>query len=123
MSDTTAIEEQERFAFGDNWQRFLSVLDDDRIAEAERSLREMLEVDDLRGRSFLDVGSGSGLFSLAAARLGAAPIHSFDFDPASVACTTELKRRFMPEHASWTVERASVVDAGYTASLGAWDVV
>jgi 2-polyprenyl-3-methyl-5-hydroxy-6-metoxy-1,4-benzoquinol methylase len=123
MSDTTAIEEQECFAFGDNWRRFLSVLDDDRIAEAERSLREMLEVDDLRGRSFLDVGSGSGLFSLAAARLGATPIHSFDFDPASVACTTELKRRFMPEHASWTAERASVLDAEYTASLGTWDVV
>src|SRR6478609_512208 len=102
MSDTTAIEEQERFAFGDNWQRFLSVLDEDRIAEAKRSLREMLDVDDLRGCSFLDVGSGSGLFSLAAARLGAAPIHSFDFDPASVACTRELRRRYLPEDPAWT---------------------
>jgi len=35
-------------------------LDDERIAEAERSLREMLGVESLAGRSFLDVGSGSG---------------------------------------------------------------
>ncbi len=45
-----------RFAFGKNWQRFLQVLNDDRIAEAEKSLRSMLEVDDLRGKSFLDIG-------------------------------------------------------------------
>ena len=79
------LEHGERFAFGSNWQRFLSVLDDERIAEAERSLSTMLEVNDLRGWSFLDIGSGSGLFSLAALRLGAERVHSFDFDPESVA--------------------------------------
>ena len=61
----------DRFEFGENWARFLAVLDDGRIAQAERSLREMLEVDSLQGLRFLDIGSGSGLFSLAARRLGA----------------------------------------------------
>ena len=51
----------QRFEFGANWASFLSVLDDRRIEEACRSLRTMLEVDSLAGRSFVDVGSGSGL--------------------------------------------------------------
>ena len=86
MSTATPPDEK-RFPFGKNWARFLSVLDDERIAEAERSIREMLEVTTLRGLSFIDVGSGSGLFSLAAKRLGAARVHSFDYDADSVACT------------------------------------
>lgn len=60
-----------RFQFGKNWSSFLSMLDGDRILEAQESLGEMLELDALTGKRFLDVGSGSGLFSLAACQLGA----------------------------------------------------
>src|SRR3989442_1496491 len=121
MSPATPPDEK-RFPFGKNWARFLSVLDDDRIAQAERSIREMLEVTTLRGLSFIDVGSGSGLFSLAAKRLGAARVHSFDYDADSVACTRELKRRFYPV-ADWTVERGSVLDAAYLERIGTFDIV
>src|SRR6266516_5935341 len=93
----------ERFEFGKNWSRFLDVLDDERIARAEESLKQMLEIADLDGRSFLDIGSGSGLFSLAARRLGAR-VHSFDYDPHSVACTSELKRRYFAVVDQWKVE-------------------
>lgn len=112
----------DRFEFGENWSRFLALLDDERIARAEESLRAMLEVPDLRGRSFLDIGSGSGLFSLAARRLGAR-VHSFDFDPRSVACATELRRRYFPSDADWKVEEGSALDEGYVRSLGLFDVV
>lgn len=112
----------ERFEFGKNWQRFLDVVDDARIREAELSLRDMLD-DDLAGRTFLDAGSGSGLFSLASARLGAVRVHSFDFDPASVACTSEMRRRYCSDHPAWTIEEGSVLDEQYVASLGTWDVV
>jgi len=84
----------QRFEFGKNWQHFLSVLDEERILVAERSLQKMLGVASLDGKSFLDIGSGSGLFSLAAMRSGAHRVHSFDYDPESVACTRELKRRY-----------------------------
>ena len=113
----------DRFEFGKNWQRFLDVLDDDRIAEAELSLREMLGADSLEGRNFLDVGSGSGLFSLAALRLGANRVHSFDFDPASVATTRELRRRYFADDPRWTIEQGSVLDADFVDGLGLWDVV
>src|SRR6185312_8185258 len=111
-----------RFRFGANWTRFLTVLDEARIVAAERSLAEMLRVADLRGRSFLDIGCGSGLFSLAARRLGAR-VHSFDYDPRSVACTAELKRQFCPEDLDWVVQAGSVLDKTFMRSLGQFDIV
>lgn len=112
----------ERFRFGANWCAFLRTLDEDRIREAERSLKEMLGVEDLKGKRFLDAGSGSGLFSLAARRLGA-EVHSFDYDPESMACTRELKNRYFDDDTKWTVEEASVLDESYLRSLGQFDVV
>jgi 2-polyprenyl-6-hydroxyphenyl methylase/3-demethylubiquinone-9 3-methyltransferase len=116
------IKQGERFEFGKNWQHFLSVLNDERIVEAEKSLKQMLKVEDLQGQSFLDIGSGSGLFSLAAHRLGA-KVHSFDYDPQSVACTQELKQRYFPNDSSWTIEQGSVLDRNYLKSLGQFDIV
>jgi SAM-dependent methyltransferase len=120
--DEPNLAEPRRFDFGNNWNAFLRVLTPERIHRAERSLCEMLEVVDLTGRSFLDIGSGSGLFSLAARRLGAT-VHSFDYDAQSVACTTELKRRNFPNDPAWTVERGSVLDSDYMRRLGQFDVV
>ena len=119
---TAEVIRGERFEFGSNWNRFLRLVDEGRIRQAETSLLRMLREPSLAGRSFLDLGCGSGLFSLAAARLGAR-VHSFDFDTSSVACTRELSARFAPEGASWRVEQGSVLDAGYMHGLGTFDVV
>jgi 2-polyprenyl-3-methyl-5-hydroxy-6-metoxy-1,4-benzoquinol methylase len=116
------IAEGKRFEFGKNWTRFLTCLNEERITAAEASLKEMLEVEELAGKRFLDVGCGSGLFSLAARRLGAV-VHSFDYDPESVACTAELKRRYFPEDILWTIDEASVLDQDYLNGLGSFDVV
>lgn len=70
---------KKRFEFGQNWREFLENLTDERIIEAEKSLQKWLDVDDLHGKSFLDIGSGSGLFSLAARNMGAR-VFSFDYD-------------------------------------------
>ena len=116
------IKDGNRFAFGENWARFLTELDDDRICQAEQSLCGMLKVKDLQGKRFLDIGSGSGLFSLAARRLGAT-VHSFDYDPHSVACTNELKRRYFPDDSRWSVEQGSVLDEKYVSGPDRFDVV
>ena len=111
-----------RFDFGENWNRFLLSLDDDRIERAKRSLLEMLDVETLAGKTFLDIGSGSGLFSLAARQLGAAVV-SFDCDPKSVGCTNRLKELYCPGDEQWTVQQASILDPAFVERLGRFDVV
>lgn len=123
MSNHSAeINSGERFKFGENWARFLSLLSEERIRVAEASLQSMLGVERLDGRTFIDVGSGSGLFSLAACRLGA-EVLSFDFDPRSVACAHELKRRYFDGSARWRIMEGSVLDGDFLSALGQFDIV
>ena len=116
------INEGNRFRFGENWSRFLSVLNDDRIAASQHCLLEMTGQSDISGFKFLDAGCGSGLSSLAARRAGAS-VHSFDFDPASVACAVELRARYCPNDAEWTISEGSVLDRSMLTRLGKFDVV
>ncbi len=115
------IQQGVRFAFGNNWRAFLSTLDEDKILEAEKSLQDMLQVQDLKGKTFLDAGCGSGLFSLAAKRLGA-KVTSFDFDPASVACAETLRQRYFSETREWKIMQGSVLDPDFLQSLGTFDI-
>jgi len=116
------MSEENRFAFGKNWQAFLAALSEDRIDQAVKSLRLMLGMESLEGRRFLDLGCGSGLFSLAAHRLGAEVV-SIDFDVDSVACTEQLRQRFGNPSRSWVVMQGSVLDDSLMQSLGQADVV
>ena len=111
-----------RFRFGENWRRYLEELDEARIHEAEQSVKEMLELEGLQGKRFLDVGCGSGLFSLVARRLGA-EVRSFDYDPQAVICAEELKRYYFPDDPVWIIEKGSILDADYVKSLGRFDIV
>jgi hypothetical protein len=81
-----------------------------------------LNLDTLNGLTFLDIGSGSGLHSLAALRSGAAKVLSFDYDAESVAATRSLRRLAgNPEH--WTVVQGSVLDKPFMHSLGKFDII
>lgn len=115
-------ERQDRFAFGKNWQSFIASIDDDRIANSTTSLCEMLDVDSLAGKRFLDIGSGSGLSSLAAHHLGA-NVTSLDADPESVQCTDALRHRYAEDSPRWHVSQGSVLDESFMESLGRFDVV
>jgi len=43
--------------------------------------------------SMLDIGTGSGILAIAAAKLGYAPVDAFDFDPESVRIARENSRK------------------------------
>jgi 2-polyprenyl-6-hydroxyphenyl methylase/3-demethylubiquinone-9 3-methyltransferase len=78
------------FEFGKNWQRFLDLFSERRVRTATDSIRDFTGLTDLKGKTFVDVGCGSGLFSLAANRLGAERLVSFDVDEFSVRCRRHL---------------------------------
>jgi SAM-dependent methyltransferase len=78
----------DRFAFGENWTEFAKRLRPEDYAAAKESLRQLIP--DLEGRTFLDIGSGSGLFSAAASALGARKVVGFDLDPQAVTAAKSL---------------------------------
>lgn len=112
-----------QYDFGSNWWTYVDRhLTDERIREAEKSLQAFLRMDDLKGRSFLDIGCGSGLFSLAAHRLGAATVTSVDINPNSVRCCRELHER-AGAPATWTIARGSILDAEFVEGIAPADIV
>jgi len=110
------------FSFGRNWQDFLKSFDQDRLQTAASSLTEFLKLPDLKGKSFLDIGCGSGLFSYAAFTLGADRIVSFDVDPESVECCKYLHNQ-AGTPSNWEIYEGSVLDTGFLSGLGAFDIV
>ena len=115
---------EERFAFGKNWHSFVQAsLNEERIAVSGRYMLDFLGVEDLDGKSFLDIGSGSGIHSLAALRAGAREVLSFDYDADSVAATQAVKATKAPVDDRWRIERGSVLDEEYLDGLGRYDIV
>jgi len=112
-----------RFGFGKNWAEFVDAhLSDERIDQAQKHLLRFLRLDNLIGQTFLDIGCGSGLHSLAALRAGAERIVSFDYDPDSVATTNHV-RALAGEPAHWRVMQGSVLDPAFIHNLEPADIV
>jgi 2-polyprenyl-6-hydroxyphenyl methylase/3-demethylubiquinone-9 3-methyltransferase len=114
---------ERRFEFGKNWERYIRKnLSQERVDISKRKMLDFLGRRNLDGLSFLDIGCGSGLHSMAAWQAGARAIRSFDYDSDSVAAT-----RYVQSWASnpegWTVEQASVLDDSFMASVPQHDVV
>jgi len=113
-----------RFEFGANWTDFVrNALNDQRVASAVADTRRLLRCESLEGRTFLDIGCGSGLFSLAAHLLGAEKVSGFDYDPASVGASETLRERFQIPRERWAIQRGSILDDVFLGGLPPADVV
>lgn len=113
---------EKRFGFGSNWKAYAESIDDSRVEISKKALSQFLGTS-LNGKSFLDVGSGSGLLSLAVKELGAGKIFSFDYDEDSVDRSKAVKMRFYPNDNNWHIEQGSALDDKYTDELGKYDIV
>lgn len=112
-----------RFGFGKNWERFIRKhFSADRVERSRKSLLAFLDMPDLKGKSFLDIGCGSGLHSLAALRSGAASVVSFDFDLNSVNATRKV-RQFAGNPSHWSVLQGSVLDPVFLRTMNRADIV
>ncbi len=114
-------EEKVTFSFGENWLRYVEHLSPERYEEAKMSLLELLAPGGAAGKSVLDIGCGSGIFSLAAIELGAARVVSIDVDPKSIEACKRVKERCDVGH--WQVLEGSALDGESLATLGRFDVV
>ncbi len=104
------LEFESHFSFGENWAQYAEKIDERRIEEAEKSLIRLVGRESIEGRTFLDIGCGSGLFSLAAVRLGCQRLLAVDLDPNSVQTTRKTLERYAPAGANWDCQRISVFD-------------
>jgi len=116
-------QEDLRFEFGKNWQSFLKKkFSDDVLNESKDHLLKDLGKKNLKGLRVLDVGSGSGIHSLAAIQADADEVISFDFDKSSVDATKSVhKASGSPEN--WQVFQGSVLDVEFMETLGTFDLV
>jgi 2-polyprenyl-3-methyl-5-hydroxy-6-metoxy-1,4-benzoquinol methylase len=113
----------ERFAFGKNWNDFVAKsFCQDRLDMAKMKLLESLRLANLDGKTFLDVGCGSGIHSLAALYSGAKRVLSFDYDLSSVA-TSEILKKKAGNPSNWRIIQGSVLDRPFMDSLGEFDIV
>jgi SAM-dependent methyltransferase len=117
---TTLKDVSEHFAFGENWASYAKLIDEDRVRSAEEAMARLLG-DGVRGRTFLDIGCGSGLHALAAIRLGAKRVFATDLDPNSVATTKRTLTERAPG-ANWECREVSVFSLD-PATHGQFDVV
>ncbi len=117
------IQKELRFEFGANWQSYLDHnLSPERIDQARQHLLSFIGREDLLGLRILDIGSGSGIHSMAAFQAGAAEIVSFDYDAESVMATKRLHAMCQsPEN--WRIMQGSVLDPEFMNSLGKFDLV
>lgn len=114
---------QERFAFGKNWNAFLKKhFSEASVAASQQALCAFLGLPSLVGLSFLDVGCGSGLSSLAALRAGAESVTSFDFDQDSVRATQTL-HAYDGSPKNWRILHGDALDPAFMQSLGKYDIV
>ncbi|WP_425990624.1 class I SAM-dependent methyltransferase [Afipia sp. DC4300-2b1] len=109
------------FAFGKNWASYSKLIDEPQIEQAKKGLLKLIPAEEFEGRSFLDIGCGSGLHALAAARLGAGRIVGVDIDPDSVnTAKNVLSSRNL--ETPWLIENTSVFDLDPKV-LGTFDIV
>ena len=117
------MDKEMRFEFGKNWEDFVKRhFDESKVEVAQTHMLEFLGLDDLTGKSFLDIGCGSGLHSYAAWRSGADRIVGFDYDENSVSASRML-RRYAGEPENWTISSGSVLDEAFMDSLGDFEIV
>ena len=115
--------EEPRFEFGKNWHEFITKnYGPQKVEISKHHMLDFMGKKNLDGLTFLDIGCGSGLHSVAALQAGAAQVHSFDYDANSVEASNYV-RSLTGNSSVWTVEQGSVLDDDFMNNLAQFAVV
>lgn len=111
--------------FGTNWKNFVRFhVNEKSLDFAKDKLRNFIAPYNLEGVSFLDIGCGSGIHSLAALNLGAAVVLSIDVDRESVNTSLMVRKKYGSSHfLNWDIRQASILDIDMLEKLPKFDVV
>jgi SAM-dependent methyltransferase len=116
-------QEKVTFSFGKNWEQFSRTnFSEERIEIARQHLLNFLDMRDLAGKYFLDIGCGSGIHSLAAFKSSAQRIASFDVDPYSVATTQKIHEMY-GSPANWQIAQGSILEDTFLRTVEPADIV
>ena len=110
VREISSSEQDIRFGFGNNWKSYASLISAQQVEDASRRLNDLIDIVPINGKSFLDIGCGSGLHSLAALQSGAISLFAIDYDPVSVATSLSVLERFLPGDARYTVKKGDILD-------------
>ncbi len=114
----------DRFEFGANWKQYIEKnFSQEKVNISKSHLLEFLGLENVENKTFMDIGCGSGLHSLAAYQLGVESVLSFDFDQDSVNITNYLRTEKAGSPKNWVVSQGSVLDDNYINTLKKTDIV
>jgi len=110
------------FNFGKNWEKFSEEsLDQTKLNSAFDSLDQLIDKDKIKGKTFLDIGCGSGMFAISASRAGAKKVIGIDISKESVEISSRNKKRFLPRNEMEFLHK-SIFDKDIL-KLGKFDIV
>jgi len=113
-----------QFDFGQNWSDYSEAeLDFHQFECALQSLEDLFGADSIKQKSFLDVGSGSGLFSIAAKKLGATKVLGTDINPKCTAVSNTNAKKLLKNGDLPEFMVISVLDEKAMDSLNTYDIV
>lgn len=114
---------KKKFSFGKNWNQFLKKFSTQKLKLAETSLTNFTGLKTFKNKIFIDVGCGSGLFSLASIKLNAKKVISIDVDDDSIECAKFLRNKYNINSKKWVIKKGSVLDKNFLVSLPKADIV
>ena len=109
MKTDIKFDQSTHFDFGKNWSAYSETISDNDIDSAVEQLQHLLDLKTLNGKSFLDIGCGSGIHSLSALRLGAKKVHAIDVDPNSVDTTRKVLAKYWKK-SNYIVEQQNIFE-------------
>ena len=111
------------FDFGENWSQYSEIaLTQESLDSAISSMQTLVGIESLENLSFLDVGCGSGLFSIAAHKLNATKVVGIDINPVCIDVSNRNSQKYSPD-SSIIFRKGSALDPNLLPEYGQFDIV